>query len=100
MRYLVGDLNYGGKLTNKEDKRILTHQVKTFIHRRVYDNSSNVLPDVAARRQRSMYLDGRGSQPRPSVVDSTSPDSLYDLTGCQFDYARKPNEAGDRTFFV
>ena len=50
LRYLVGDLNYGGKLTNKEDKRILTHQVKTFIHRRVYDNSSNALPDVAARR--------------------------------------------------
>lgn len=40
MRYLVSDLNYGGKLTNKEDTNILRTQVKAFINMRVFEDAT------------------------------------------------------------
>ena len=32
VQYLIGELNYGGKLINQEDKDILTHTVRHFIN--------------------------------------------------------------------
>ena len=40
MRYLVGVLNYGGKLTTREDQLILSNQVKTFINMRVFEDAT------------------------------------------------------------
>ena len=40
MRYLVSDLNYGGKLTNQEDQIILRTQVKAFINMRVFEDAT------------------------------------------------------------
>lgn len=86
MRYLVSDLNYGGKLTNKEDARILRTQVKTFINMRVFED--------ATLGNRSKYSRAY------SMLDEHQPGQLYDLTGCQGDPLRERNTMGDRAFII
>lgn len=70
LRYLVADLNYGGKLTNNEDHRILRNQVKTFLEMRVFEDTSQTIAN------RSKY------ERAVSVLDEYIPGQIYDLTGC------------------
>ena len=39
MQYLVGTLNYGGKITSDEDQQVLTRIVNTFINREVHEGN-------------------------------------------------------------
>ena len=44
LRYLVTELNYGGKLTDKTDNSVLNEIVKSFIHPRViYDELGGII---------------------------------------------------------
>lgn len=70
MRYLVSDLNYGGKLTNSEDHRILRNQVKSFINMRVFEDTSATVAN-RSKYERAM-----------SLLDEYIPGQIYDLTGC------------------
>jgi len=40
LRYIVGVINYGGKLTHQEDQSILNRQVKTFLNNQVFADTS------------------------------------------------------------
>lgn len=44
LQYLIGDLNYGGKLINQEDKDILNETVKHFINEDVVKKSGLAAP--------------------------------------------------------
>ena len=68
LRYIVSELNYGGKLTHKDDQSILSHQVKTFINRRVFDETT--------RSNRLQF----GDYPTMDL-ESEIKHTAYDLTG-------------------
>lgn len=85
MRYIVGVLNYGGKLTHQEDQSILIRQVKTFLHRRVFED---------AGRPASMY------ERAVAMLDDDAAAVPYDLTGTQSDPMAEPNQLGERTFQI
>ena len=66
LRYLVGVLNYGGKLTQKEDQTILDAQIKTFINNRVFEDGT---PNTTRYAKAT------------SMLDETARRGAYDLTG-------------------
>lgn len=68
LQYLIGDLNYGGKLINQEDKDILNETVKHFINEDVVKKSGLAAP---SSQQRSWQ--------------KTLAKDLYDLAVCKLD---------------
>ena len=66
LQYLIGTLNYGGKITDKEDQLVLDQIVKTFINEKVH---SQLDPNLA--------LQGR----RDSDGSDKSALSIYNLMG-------------------
>ena len=82
LRYVVGILNYGGKLTHKEDQSILSTQIKTFITKEVLIDN-----DKATLYKRAATMLNVDTRPVP-----------YDLTGSQSDPLAEPNQLGERLF--
>ena len=55
MQYLIGELSYGGKLINEEDKDILKHTVTHFINQNVIDKSGLIIGAMNAKHYQMHY---------------------------------------------
>lgn len=69
LQYLIGTLNYGGKITDDEDQNVLDQIVKTFINHRVHTDfapthGANQSEDSSSSQALSAYnLCGKGQLP-------------------------------------
>ena len=55
IQYLIGDLNYGGKLINIEDKEILKQTVSHFINQELIEGSGIITGGVYAKHYQITY---------------------------------------------